>query len=190
MSTIRVSEANGNTVERANKLLAGIPGGIWKASYAALRRAGDQAKTKAGQFAAAEYTINKGDFMRNVTSKTSISGDSGGVASLKIMYAGNVLPLLTFNTKYSRNGMVQTQVKRSGGAAVLEHAFAEKVFGPVAVFERVGKSRFPVQQKFGPSTAHMMQNEQVVEKMDETIQSAFSQRMEHEITRLLNGWGG
>lgn len=190
MSIIRISEANANTVERANKLLAGIPGGIYKASYAALRRAGDQAKTKAGQFAAAEYTINKGDFMRNVTSKTSITGDSGGVASLRIMYAGNVLPLLTFNTKYSRNGMVQTQVKRSGGTAVLDHAFAEKVFGPVAVFERVGKSRFPVQQLFGPSTAHMMQNKQVVEKMDETIQDAFSKRMEHEITRLLNGWGG
>lgn len=189
MSTIRISEANSNTVERAEKLLAGIPGGIWKASYAALRRAGDQAKTKAGQFAAAEYTINKGDFMRNVTSKTSISGNSGGVASLKILYAGNVLPLLTFNTRYSRNGTVQTQVKRHGGATVLEHAFAKKVFGPMAVFERTGKDRFPVNQKFGPSTAHMMQNEQVVEKMDETIQSTFSQRMEHEITRLLNGWG-
>lgn len=190
MSTIRISEASSNTVERANKLLAGIPGGIWKASYAALRRAGDQAKTKAGQFAAAEYTISKGDFMRNVTSKTNITGDSGGVASLRIMYAGNVLPLMTFNTKYSRDGRVQTQVKRSGGTAVLEHAFAARVFGPTAVFERVGIGRFPVEQKFGPSTAHMMKNEQVIEKMDETIQTAFEQRMEHEITRLLNGWGG
>lgn len=190
MSTIRISEANGNTVERANKLLAGIPGGIWKASYAALRRAGDQAKTKAGQFAAAEYTINKGDFMRNVTSKTSITGGSGGVASLNIRYAGNVLPLLTFNTRYSGDGQIQTQVKRSGGTAVLEHAFAARVFGPTAVFERVGSRRFPVEQKFGPSTAHMMQNEQVIEKMDETIQTSFEQRMEHEITRLLNGWGG
>lgn len=190
MSIVRISEANANTVERANKLLAGIPGGIYKASYAALRRAGDQAKTKAGQFAAAEYTINKGDFMRNVTSKTSITGDAGGVASLRIMYAGNVLPLLTFRTRYSRSGRLQTQVMRSGGTAVLEHAFAERVFGPTAVFERVGKDRFPVRQLFGPSTAHMMRNEHVVEQMDETIQEAFGQRMEHEITRLLNGWGG
>ena len=187
MSIVRISEANANTVERANKLLAGIPGGIYKASYAALRRAGDQAKTKAGQFAAAEYTINKGDFMCNVTSKT---GDAGGVASLRIMYAGNVLPLLTFRTRYSRSGRLQTQVMRSGGTAVLEHAFAGRVFGPTAVFERVGKDRFPVQQLFGPSTAHMMRNEHVIEQMDETIQEAFGQRMEHEITRLLNGWGG
>lgn len=190
MSIVRISEANANTVERASKLLAGIPGGIYKASYAALRRAGDQAKTKAGQFAAAEYTINKGDFMRNVTSKTSITGDAGGVASLRIMYAGNVLPLLTFRTRYSRSGRLQTQVMRSGGTAVLEHAFAGRVFGPTAVFERVGKDRFPVQQLFGPSTAHMMRNEHVIEQMDETIQEAFGQRMEHEITRLLNGWGG
>lgn len=190
MSTIHISEVGGNTLDRANKLLAGIPDGIWKASYSALRRAGDQAKTKAGRFAAAEYTINKGDFMRNVTSKTQVTGASGGVASLNISYRGNVLPLLTFNTRYSRDGKVQTQVKRTGGSAVLEHAFAAGVFGPVAVFERLGSKRFPVEQKFGPSTAHMMQNEQVVEKMDETIQEAFERRMEHEITRLLNGWGG
>lgn len=190
MSVIRVDSVGGRSLDRMNKILAGVPGGIWKATSAALRRAGDTAKTRAGQFAAAEYTIGKGDFMHNVSSKSHISGDAGGVVTMNISYAGTVLPLLTFNTKFSRDGLVQTKVKRNGGAATLERAFAARVFGPVAVFERVGAPRFPVEQKYGPSTAHMMQNEQVVEKMDKTIQETFDARAEHEITRVLNGWGG
>lgn len=189
-AAIRVDQIGQDTVDRINKILSGVPGGAFKATYSALKMAGDSAKTKAGQFAAAEYTITKGDFMRNVTEKTSVSGGTGGVATLSISFAGSVLPLLTFNTRYSRDGSLTTQVKRNGGAATLQHAFAEKVFGPIAVFERVGAPRFPVEQKFGTSTGHMMQNEEVVEKMDKTIRETFEERAEHEILRVLNGWGG
>ena len=189
---ISIDEANQGTIQRLNKILAGIPGGAYKAAYNAMKRAGDTAKTKAGQFAAAEYTISKSTFMSNVTEKTQISGGNsmGGVASLSISFAGTVLPLLSFSTRYSRDGAITTQVKRNGGAATLQHAFAAKVYGPIAVFERVGAPRFPVEQKFGPSTGHMIQNEKVVEQMDKTIQETFEQRAEHEILRLLNGWGG
>ncbi len=188
--SIRVDNVGSENIDRINKILAGIPGGAFKVTYAALKRAGDTAKTKAGQFAAAEYTINKGTFMRNVTEKVRTEGGSGGVASMSVSFAGTVLPLLEFSTRYSRGGQLTTQVKRNGGAATLQHAFAEKVFGPIAVFERVGSPRFPVEQKFGPSTGHMMQNEDVVEKMDETIRDTFDKRVEHEILRVLNGWGG
>ena len=192
MSTISIDEANKGTIDRINKILAGIPGGAYKAAYNAMKRAGETAKTKAGQFAAAEYAITKSTFMSNVKEKTRITGGNsmGGVASLSISFAGNVLPLLSFNTRYSRDGALTTQVMRNGGAATLQHAFAARVFGPIAVFERVGAPRFPVEQKFGPSTGHMMQNEKVVEQMDKTIQETFEQRADQEILRLLNGWGG
>jgi hypothetical protein len=188
--SVRISEVGAESLSRINKILAGIPGGIWKASYAALKRAGDTAKTRAGQFAAEAYTIKKGDFMKNVHQKSHIKSESGGIVSMSISYAGNVLPLLTFNTKYSRSGLLQTQVKRDGATAVLERAFAARVFGPIGVFERVTEKRFPIEQKFGPSTAHMMSSEQVVEKMDATVRETFERRLEHEITRVLNGWGG
>lgn len=189
MSYIRIDEIGSNGLDRVNKLLAGIPGGVWKAIPAALKRAGDAAKTKAGRFAAAEYTIKKGDFMRNSTAKSHVMGGSGGVASVSIGFAGNVLPLLMFHTKFSRDGRIQTQVRRGGGAAALNHAFAANIFGPVAVFERVGLSRFPVEQKFGPSTAQMMENDKVVTQMDKTVRETYDKRIEHEINRVLNGWG-
>lgn len=190
MSVVRIDEVGKTSLDRINKLLAGVPGGIWKATSAAMKRSGETAKTRAGQFAAAEYTISKGSFMHNVSQKTHITGDAGGVVSMSIGFAGTVLPLLTFNTRFSRNGLVQTQVKRNGGAATLEHAFIANIYGSTAVFERVGAPRFPVEQKYGPSTGHMMQNEQVIEKMDETIRTTFDSRIEHEVLRVLNGWGG
>lgn len=36
----------------------------------------------------------------------------------------------------------------------------------------------------------MMRNEEVIEKMDETICDTYEKRVEHEILRVLNGWGG
>ncbi len=190
MNYISINQVGANSLDRVNKILAGVPGGIWKSVSAALRRAGDTAKTRAGEFAASQYTIDKGDFMRKVHIKSHITSEAGGVVTMSIGYSGSVLPLLTFNTKFSRDGKVQTQVKRGGAETVLEHAFTAKIGGPIGVFERVGAPRFPVEQKYGPSTAHMMSNDEVITRMDETIRDTFDKRIEHEITRVLNGWGG
>lgn len=187
---VYIAQPGDQSLDRINKILSGVPGGAFKATYSAMKRAGSTAKTKAGQFAAAEYTISKGSFMQNVHSKVNVSGGHGGVAGLSISFAGSVLPLLTFNTKYSRGGQITTQVKRNGGAATLQHAFVASIYGGIGVYERVGAPRFPVEQKFGPSTGHMMQNEEVVEKMEQTIVSTFEQRNDHEVLRVLNGWGG
>jgi len=190
MSAVRIDEVGGKSIARARKILAGIPGGVYRASYAALKRAGETGKTRAGQFAAAEYTISKGTFMSNVKQITKTKSDMGGLLSLSISFAGTVLPLLSFSTQFSKNGLVQTQVKRNGGAASLQHVFVANIFGSTAVFERLSTHRFPVEQKYGPSTGHMMQNEQVIQKMEETINTTFETRLNHEILRVLNGWGG
>lgn len=190
MSYISIENVGGQSLDRLNKLLAGIPGGAIKAASSALKRAGDTAKTQAGRFAAAEYTINKSDFMRNTTIKTKTSATTAGVASMSISYAGNVLPLLTFNTSYARDGSVRTQVKRNGGSQLLEHVFVAKISGYTGTYERIGRARFPLEQRFGPSTGHMMRNEDVIEKMDETVRETFERRAESEIWRVLNGWGG
>lgn len=190
MSYIRIDQVGSGGLDRINKILTGVQGGVWKAVSAAMKRAGDTAKTRAGEFAASQYTINKGDFMRKVNVKSRIESEGGSAVSMSIGYTGNVLPLLTFNTKFSRDGRVLTQVKRGGSSTALDHAFAAKIYGPIGIFERVGASRFPIEQKFGPSTAHMMQNDEIIKKMDETIRETYDKRIEHEITRVLNGWGG
>ena len=61
MSFIRVNEVGGDSLERVNKLLHNIPGGVYKAAFSALRRAGETAKTRAGQIAAAENPHTTGE---------------------------------------------------------------------------------------------------------------------------------
>ena len=189
MSYIQINETGRDSLTRVNKILAGVPGGAIKAAQSALKRAADTAKTKSGQFAAAEYTINKGTFMANTTMKTEAAGGFGGVASMTLSYAGSPIPLLTFNTKYARDGHITTQVKRGSSGGVLERAFISRTYG-IAVVQRLGRERFPIESMFGPGTSKMMGNEEIVEKMDETIRTTFESRLEHEILRILSGWGG
>ena len=106
---------------------------------------------------------------------------------MSIHFSGTVLPLLTFNTTYSRDGTVQTQVKAQRRAATLQRIRGPH-FRPDCRFRSVSARRAPVEQKFGPSTGHMMRNEEVIEKMDETIRDTYEKRVEHEILRVLNGW--
>lgn len=188
MSMVHV-EVSRNALDHATRLLAGLPGGIEKALASAAKRAGTSAKTKAGQYAAAEYTITKSTFMGKTDVKSKSSA-SGGGAGMTIVFRGAVIPLIEFNTRYSRGGSVQTQVKRSGSAAILQHVFVNTIFGKLGAFERLGSKRFPVEQKYGPSTAHMMQNEKVIEQMDKQIKETFEKRLDHEVMRILNGWGG
>lgn len=178
MSSIRIQVTGQETVDRVNKILSGIPGGAEKAIRSASKRAGETAKTRAGQFAASEYTVNKGTFMSETKTKLRIS------EGFTLSFEGSVLPLKRFRTRDARPKGVLTSVKR-GQASGLKHVF---IGSNGHFFERVGKSRFPIEKKFGPSTGHMMQNDKVIEQMDKTITETFDKRIEVEINRLLAGF--
>lgn len=184
MSYVKIDEIGKSKLDRVNKILAGVGGNgslAFKAVYAALKRASDTAKTQAGRFASARYAINKGTFMSNVRIKQKLTGGSGGVASIEVTYAGNLLRLVTFHTKAGPNG-VAVSVKSGGG--VLEHAFPIAKYGG-NIYERVGSKRYQLELKYGPSTGHMMQDEGVVEDMNQIIETTFESRIEHEISRIL-----
>lgn len=189
MSYVHISDVGGDRLERVNAILSHVPGGAFKATHAALKRAGATAKTRAGQFAAAEYAIKKRDFMQNVNVKTHIEGNSEGLTSMTIRFAGNVIPLTTFQTTVGKDGRVSTRVMRRNAKKQLDHAFRTKMNTHVGIYERTGLSRLPVEQKFGPSTGHMMQNDKIIKKMEETICSTYEKRIEHEIQRIMNNWG-
>ena len=187
MSMIRVESVGGNYLDRANKVLAGIQngGGAIKAVYQAAKRAAQKGKTEAGRFAAATYSISKGAFMAKCKIQTNVSGGSGGAASVSISFAGSVIPLIEFDTKYSRGGGVTTTVK--GASATLEHAFIAPVYGSTQAHEHVNGTTGGVKTLYGPSTGQMMQDEGVSEQMSELIMQTFEERIDHEISRILAG---
>ena len=186
--SVKVSSA-GVSLDRVTAILSGIPGAVPAAVRGALKRAGDTATAQAGRFAAAEYHLSQGAFNANSKQNVKQEDSAGGGVSLTIKFAGRVLPLLTFQARYSRGSLMYAKVRRDSGGGTLRHVFTASLGGRLGAYERVGKSRFPLSKKYGPSTAHMMQHEEVVKQMDKTISETYDKRIEHEITRILSGYG-
>ncbi len=188
MSVVELKDENG-ALDRANRVLAGIPGGSISAAHAALERAGQRARTEASRAVSQKYIVKVGDFNKNVTYKATEKSSGNSVTSVSLNFSGRVIRLIEFETKVGQNGRVTTHVKRDSAPKQLDHAFARPVFGQAGVFERTTTKRFPVRQLYGPAIPQMLDNEQVKEMMEKVAVETFQQRMEHEMLRVLNGWG-
>lgn len=179
-----------NSLDRATKLLAGINGGVYKAVGSALTRAAAAGRTAAKKPVAEEYTISQSEFLAQTKNINHFVRETSGGISVVFGFRGNVIPLTRFNTRVSESGRVTTQVKRSGAAATLDRAFSAQMGGHRGIYERVGVERFPVHELYGPATPQMMySNEDVMDAIEEKMVDTYDKRIDHEIMRLLNGWG-
>lgn len=177
------------SLSRAQKVLAGISGGWQKAVGSAISRAAAAGKTEAKSAVTAEYAISQSTFLRSTRNVNHFQRDAEGV-SVVFGFAGYVLPLLSFNTSVSSSGAVSTQVKRQGAKETLDRAFRARMGGHTGIYERYGPDRFPVRELFGPATPQMLySNEDVLDRMEAKMADVYDARIDHEILRLLNGWG-
>lgn len=175
---------------RVEKILAGIPGGAKKAVGNALTRSANAGKTVAKKAVTQEYTISSSEFLANTRNINNITRSSDGGVSISFGYRGNVIPLIKFDTRVDRSGRVRTHVMRSTARVSLERAFRAKMGNHIGIYERLTDARHPVEEKFGPATPQMMySNEDVLDSIEDKMAETYQQRIEHEITRLLNGWG-
>lgn len=174
--------------DRVSALLAGIPGGANRAVGSALARAAAAGKTVTKRAVTQEYAISGSEFSNRTKNINNIQRGSNGEVSINFGYRGSVIPLRVFDTKVDRSGRVVTRVKKSGTRQALDHAF--EMGSHYGVYERQGEKRFPVKELFGPATPQMMySNENVMDSIEEKMASTYEERIEHEITRILNGWG-
>ena len=186
MPSIHVDEIGQAKLDRINAVLKGVGNGsgAFQAVGAAMNRAAQSGRTMAARYASETYNISQGAFRSRCRISFSMKGGGGGVASIEVLFAGAVIPLIEFQgTSGGPQGGVHVSPKRGGGS--LRTAFINAVFGTYGVWERVGRKRFPVEQKYGPSTGHMMQDEGVSDKLTDHMLEVFDSRIEHEISRIL-----
>lgn len=169
----------GERTERIARALEDVPGGLERAQWDAMKRAGQKARAQAGRLASARYQIGATQFKDHVSIK--VRGE--GTAMLSISFSGTVIPLREFKVRSSAKG-VYAKAKQGGGT--ISRAFLDEMMA--GVFERVGKTRLPIEQKYGPAAPQMMNDDEVKSEMDELILETYEQRMEHEVERILNGW--
>ena len=185
--TVDIAE---DSLDRVTKLLAGISGGVYKAVGSALTRAAAAGRTAAKQPVTREYSISQSEFLSQTRNINHFVRDTGGGLSVVFGFRGNVIPLIKFNTRVNNSGQVVTQVKRSGAAATMDRAFTAQMGGHRGVYERLGVKRFPVEELYGPATPQMMySNEDVMDEIEDKMAETYEKRIDHEILRVLNGWG-
>lgn len=189
MSYQITAELEQNSVDRAFRLLAGIPGGALKAVNAAANRAASSGEALASKTIRGEYLLNAADFKKYTKSTRKIVSQ-GGETVVNIEFKGVHVPLIRFDTKFGNDGRVTVRVKRASTKTVLEHVFtATMKSGHTGLFERVTDKRFPIEEKMGPSTPQMMDyNDDISQEIGDKIRDTFDERLEHEILAVLNGW--
>ncbi len=193
MSTIlfqEVDEAVEGQMSRISTVLAGVPGGVYKAVGSALKRAAQSGSTAGMKLVAQEYAIGQNELKANTKTVNTIVRDLSGVYSVTFGYRGNVISLMKFDTKATKSGGVESRVLRNSGRKSLGSAFIQKMGSHTGVYERESSERFPVRELYGPSAVQAFYaREEVTDAMNDTVVATYEQRIDHEILRVLNGWG-
>ncbi len=179
------------SLDKVETLLAGIDRGVYRAVGSALSRAAAAGKTAAKSAVTKEYTISQGEFLQRTKNINHFVHESYGSLSVVFGFYGYVIPLIQFNTKVGKDGRIVAQVKRSGAAQTLDRAFVAQMGGHRGIYERVGVKKRPVKELYGPATPQMMYaNEAVIDNVEAKMIDTYEKRIDHEIIRVLNGWGG
>ncbi len=173
-------EAKG--LEKAQKLLMGIPQATEKASMRALNRAILAARTMSTKAIGKEYTVKAKDAKADMILKK---------AHISRLYAtlvakGSPLDLMLFKVRATKGGDVYAQVKRGGGKE-LPHSFFVTTGNP-GIYHRTTAERLPIQREYGPSVPQMIGSPAVIEAIDNHAQEVLESRLEHEIDAILEGY--
>ena len=199
--------------ERIKLILHGVPGGAEKALYGVISRATSTIRTVSLDGITSVYDISKKGVRdrKNTTINLRTSKVEGGVVG-KIVYSGHKIPLIRFgvtpekstprsygvpvniggNWVMARPGVqVAARKRRDSPMKKSETAFiATMGSGHTGIFERRNKGSSKITERMGLSTAQMAANSDVLEKAEAAAQETIAKRTEHEITRILQGYGG
>lgn len=149
-----------------------------KALYFAKNRALNTVKTELARGVPKKYDTKQ----KTIRDRTRVNKNTGEV-SVK----GSPIRLFKFRVTPTspRRQLVTASVKRASKS--LPNAFVQQMRnGTIGVFERVGKSRYPIRQLYTVSAPQMAGNEEVLEGAMERASIVFDERLSYEIGRLLN----
>ncbi len=149
-----------------------------KALYFAKNRALNTVKTELARGVPKKYDTKQ----KTIRDRTRVNKNTGEVS-----VTGSPIRLFKFRVTPTspRKQLVTASVKRASKS--LPNAFVQQMRnGTIGVFERVGKSRYPIRQLYSVSAPQMAGNEEVLEGAMERASIVFDERLSHEIGRLLD----
>lgn len=215
MSIVRIEEV-GKSLDRAEKLLAGIPGGVEKAAKSAMSRTMSHLRTNSAREIRKVYAISTAALRseENVTSKYTYHPGAGVSGSIR--FSGTKIPLYRYDGASPAqptqdksqvvNAFIQghwRQVhpgihalghqKKGTSPEIFGRAFVARMgSGHVGIFERTGgmtsTGSDEIKEIMGSSVPQMLGNSEVQQALVDGAMQVFDDRVDHEITAILNGW--
>lgn len=181
-------EITSEQIDRIHLLLGGVKDAPQKAIYNVLNRAVSTVKTTSSKEVRQTYKIKHGDLTSSQNVRITKAGPSRLEAA--ISFGGNLIPLIKFNVspKQPQRKIVSASVINGGGKSHLIHAYVANLGKGVGVFERETSVRESSKQLYGPSAAHMVENNDVLKNIQAAAMDTIEKRIEHEISRILNGY--
>jgi hypothetical protein len=130
-------------------------------------------KTEAGKSASAVYAVGRNRILKDV-SVTNVN-----VSTLSFILRGFRKPitLMSYGAKQVAKGL-SFRILKDGGRKLIRGGFIAKNLP----FRRVSRKRLPIEAKFGPSVADMLNNPKVVAPLG----AAFVTRATKELQRLID----
>lgn len=212
---VTVEENPARAVERAKVLLAGIPGGVDKATKAAMSRATRKLRSESNRAIREKYDIS--DAGINSAKNVSVRYSYGSGVYATVRFAGRKIPLHRFGgsspkapTPDIAAGRKMVMVKgawtaqyqgvpASGhqftdtGPTQFTEAFVARMkSGHIGIFERTGgmtsEGSDAIREIMGNSVAQMVGKQEVAEKLSEEAQKEFETEMDNAVYRILTGW--
>lgn len=183
-------EIKDDMLKKAEMLLGDIPGAVPKAASNAINRSLEAARTEAVRSVTKEYIITAKEVRNSMpivkAKPTQLLGT--------IRSEGNLIPLSKFDISPkqppSTKKTVMARVKKGSGRKSVAPAFLARMPGGgqhVGIYKRVGKSRLPLEEKYGPSLPQMLGAESVRDKIEKRAEEVLGDRFEHETNRILEG---
>lgn len=189
-------EISAEKMEMVKAILSGVPKGAERAYANAINRGLSRVKTAARKEVQQVYAVQSKAFTEATRTRMQTAG-TGALAGY-IIFSGAKIPLYKFKATPKQPGTgrtVKAGQMKGGSGEVFEHAFIARMkTGHTGIFERKDKQgnetkKYPIKEAMGDSAAQMIGNADVTEALEKEAQRVVDERLEHEIERILNGYG-
>lgn len=185
-----MTEVSETGLDEALRIFADFPRGMQQqAIVSAANRAVMTARNIAWQETSKVYTVKRADFARYTKLTTHrLMSESIGFG---LRAAANLVPLERYKYSGGRKGRkLSVEVIRGYETEMKDMFVANLGRGHGnAILERTTPKRESSETKFSASGAHMLDNPVVADSIGKSAAETFEKRLEHEIDRILRGYG-
>ncbi|MDR3230261.1 MAG: phage tail protein [Synergistaceae bacterium] len=178
-SLINVSS---DKLEHAQKALAGIPGGVEKATKNALHRVGDGLRSDAVNETKQKYHLLPGEIRKHLLLKKA----TGANQSVSLTATGSRKKLSEYKVT-GRGEDIEVAVKKDG-MKKLKTGFLMDKGGRKVVYWRPAGENTPAMPVISPSVPQVIKNKETVATMQKQAHERFEKRLDHEILRLMGAF--